>query len=96
MTFFGDREWRRIYAASLNTPGTHIHRQLMDHYKQKLQNLGYAQVIRDDETGDEPLMRNSRRNAPLYRLLFASKHPRGHDFWQKITRRDMHGQGRLF
>ena len=94
--FFGDREWRKIYAESLSKPGIHLHRQLMDHYKQKLQGLGYAEVVRDDETGDEPLMRNSRRNTPLYRLLFASKSLLGHEFWKKITRRDVHGQARLF
>jgi len=94
--FFGDREWRKIYIESLSKPGMHIHRQLMDHYKQKIQGLGYAEVVRDDETGDEPLIRNSRRNAPLYRLLFASKSLLGHEFWRKITRRDVHGQARLF
>ena len=94
--FFGDREWRMIYAESLSKPGVHLHRQLMDHYKQNLQKLGYVEVVRDDETGDEPLMRNSRRKAPLYRLLFASKDALGHEFWKKITRRDVHGQARLF
>lgn len=67
----------------------------MDYYKEKLRRLGYSEVRRDDETGDEPLIRNSK-NAPLYRLLFASKHARGNDFWQKITRRDKSGQTRLF
>ena len=96
MTFFGDREWRKIYAESLSKPGVHLHRRLMDRYKQNLQKLGYVEVVRDDETGDEPLMRNSRRNAPLYRLLFASKNTLGHEFWKKITRRDVHGQASLF
>ena len=43
-----------------------------------------------------PLMRNAKHRAPLYRLLFASKHPLGHDFWGAITRRDVHGQQLLF
>jgi hypothetical protein len=47
----------------------------MDHYKANLQKLGYEEVLRDDEVGDEPLIRNAKKNAPLYRLLFASKHP---------------------
>jgi hypothetical protein len=29
-------------------------------------------------------------------LLFASKHPLGHDFWQKVIHRDVYGQTRLF
>ncbi|MBI5649201.1 MAG: three-Cys-motif partner protein TcmP [Chloroflexi bacterium] len=92
--FFGDTEWRKIFAKH-HGKENFVHRQLMDHYKQKLQRLGYPDVRRDDETGDEPLIRNSK-NAPLYRLLFASKSKLGNDFWQKITRRDVSGQTRLF
>jgi three-Cys-motif partner protein len=91
--FFGSTDWRKVYEKMRNRPG--LHRMLIDHYKEKLYQLGYKQVLRDDEVGDEPLMRNAERNAPLYRLLFASKHPRGNDFWQKVTRRDVHGQARL-
>ncbi len=93
--FFGEIEWRRIYRAWQGKQTTLLHRQLMDFYKEKLHDLGYKEVLRDDETGDEPLMRNAKKNAPLYRLLFASKHALGHNFWQKITRRDVHGQYRL-
>jgi len=91
--FFGSTEWRKIYEKGRNRPG--LHRLLIDHYKEKLYRLEYKQVLRDDEVGDEPLMRNAEKNAPLYRLLFASKHPRGNDFWQKVTRRDLHGQARV-
>ena len=58
--------------------------------------LDMYEVFRDDEIGDEPLIRNAKRNAPLYRLLFASKHSLGHDFWRKVTRRNAYGQKRLF
>jgi three-Cys-motif partner protein len=92
--FFGGQEWREIYEVQCAKPG--LHRQLIDLYKEKLQELGYQEALRDDETGDEPLMRNAQKRAPLYRLLFASKHPLGHDFWHKVTRRDIHGQIRLF
>lgn len=91
--FFGTREWRTLYQA--NT-GMGLHRQLIDLYKQKLFALGYKDVRRDDEVGDEPLIRNSRRNAPLYRLLFASKHALGDKFWRSITRRNLWGQRGLF
>jgi three-Cys-motif partner protein len=95
--FFGGTEWRRFYEKYRNRQTRFgIHRLLMDHYKEKLQDLGYKEALRDDEVGDEPLIRNARRKAPLYRLLFASKHPLGHDFWQKVTRRDVHGQARFF
>jgi hypothetical protein len=67
----------------------------MDHYKEKLQTLGYKGAWRDDEVGDEPLIRNAKRDAPLYRLLFASKHSLGHEFWETVTRKNVHGQMRL-
>jgi three-Cys-motif partner protein len=93
--FFGNSEWREIYKKCQNKEEGFLHRQLLDLYKENLQRLGYVTVRRDDETGDEPLVRNSK-NAPLYRLLFASKHQLGNEFWQKVTRRDVYGQSRLF
>jgi three-Cys-motif partner protein len=97
--FFGGMEWRQIYEKH-ESKQTHvgIHRLLMDHYKEKLQGLGYTEVLRDDEIcddPDEPLICNSKREAPLYRLLFASKHPLGHHFWRAVTRRNVYGQARL-
>jgi three-Cys-motif partner protein len=94
--FFGGTEWRDIYAEGSRFGIGCDHRKLMDLYKSKLQALGYQEVFRDDEVGDEPLIRNARRNAPLYRLLFASKHPLGSRFWRAVTRRNVHGQQLLF
>ncbi len=92
--FFGGTEWRQIFAKWRGREHG-LHRHLMDHYKEKLKQLGFVEILRDDETEDEPLIRNAQRNAPLYRLLFASKHELGHDFWHKVTRRNVYGQGRL-
>ena len=95
--FFGDCAWRKIYRDWLSQgKPVGLHRQLIDSYKARLQDLGYEEVLRADQIGDEPLIRSVRRRAPLYRLLFASKHRLGHDFWHKVTRRDVHGQARLF
>jgi three-Cys-motif partner protein len=94
--FFGDRAWWQIFEpwrAKSNRKG--MHRELIDYYKSKLQNLGYQEIRNEDETGIEPLMRTSKQ-APLYRLLFASKHPLGHNFWKSVTRKDLYGQKRLF
>ena len=94
--FFGDRAWREIYHDWQNSGAPlGLHRRLMDFYKERLQELGYTEFRQVDQGGDEPLIRNVRRRAPLYRLLFASKHLLGHDFWHKVTRRDVHGQARL-
>ncbi len=93
--FFGGKDWRTIYQDWRVSRGTDLHWRLLDLYKSRLQGIGYKEVKRDDEIGDEPLMRNAKRNAPLYRLLFASKHALGNQFWHKVTRRDVHGQLRL-
>ena len=92
--FFGDNEWRNIYRASQHGKSLGLHRKLIDYYKHKLSTLGYAD-IKDIEDGAEPLMKNSKE-APLYRLIFASKHARGHDFWNKVIKKDAFGQGKLF
>ena len=94
--YFGTDAWRAIYRNWTKTRRGSIHGQLIDLYRNQLQILGYREVRRSDEIGDEPLMRNAKRKAPLYRLLFASKHPLGDKFWHSVTRRDVWGQGMLF
>lgn len=95
--FFGTREWRRIYAKYLINRHSGLHRELIDLYKSQLHTLGYQEVRRGDEAGGyEPLMRNTKRNAPLYRLIFASKSPLGEKFWHDITKRNLYGQKRMF
>lgn len=60
-------------------------------YKKRIHALGYGTVEFKDI-----MVRNVERNAPLYFLLFASKHPRGLDFWSKITAKDESGQLEFF
>jgi three-Cys-motif partner protein len=36
------------------------------------------------------------RQMPLYRVVYASKHERGLEFWNKIAKKDRRGQRRLF
>lgn len=92
--FFGDSEWKTIYRENQQAKSLGLHRKLIDYYKYKLSTVGYVD-IKDIEDGTEPLMKNSKEG-PLYRLIFASKHPRGHDFWNKIIKKDAFGQGKLF
>ena len=63
----------------------------MNLYEKKLESLGYVEIKEENE----PLMRNISHTAPLYRLIFASKHPLGNKFWQQVTKRDVHGQAKL-
>jgi three-Cys-motif partner protein len=96
--FFGSKEWREIYGAYQKGELRKIMlvRRIIDHYRDNLEQLGYPEIQQGhDLFGTEPVMRNGQ-SAQLYRLLFASKHDRGNDFWAKITRRNAHGQGSFF
>lgn len=55
-------------------------------YKERIKKLGYGTVEFKDIT-----IKNTK-NAPMYFLLFASKHPRGLEFWKKITKKEPSGQ----
>lgn len=64
-------------------------REITNEYRDNLRGLGY-QVVDGDQI---PI--KTEKNALLYYLLFASKDPRGNDFWRKISLIDPHGQRRL-
>lgn len=91
--FFGDDGWKDIYNKHKDSARGY-HRPLINHYKSKLKKLGYAEVKDDEEIWTEPLMRN-QKNAPLYRLLFASKSELGVKFWKDITKIKRSGQMQL-
>lgn len=94
--FFGDREWRDVYKNALSKrESIGVHRALIDYYKSKLNDLGYLVINDSEEISHEPLNRNTQRNAPLYRLIFASKHPLGNKIWNEVTKKDIHGQEKL-
>jgi three-Cys-motif partner protein len=57
-------------------------------YQAQLRRLGYVQFA-------ERTFRSSRRNLPLYRVIYSSKHPRGLEFWEKVTSREADQQGYL-
>jgi len=93
--YFGSGEWRKIFEKFHDKHG--LQKELIELYKSQLSTLGYTEIFSGDEDmGNEPLIRNQLRNAPLYRLIFASKHKLGHEFWRKVIRRDVFGQQRLF
>lgn len=64
-------------------------REITNEYRDNLRGLGY-QVVDGDQI---PI--KAEKNALLYYLLFASKDPRGNDFWRKIGLIDPHGQRKL-
>lgn len=91
--FFGDDGWREVYKQHKDSVAGY-HRPLINYYKSKLKMLDYVEVKDDEEIWTEPLMRN-QKNAPLYRLLFASKNELGVKFWKDITKIKRSGQIQL-
>ncbi len=87
---FGDKQWREIYKRFKRGELQYLHRSLLDYYKQKLQRFDY--IVEDPIP--EPLFTNSKE-APMYRLLFVSKHPLGNKFWGDVNQRLPTGQLRL-
>jgi len=77
----GDKGWREF-----NTG-----KEIIEYYRKRLSTLEYQEV----KLGDEILIRSTSTNQPLYCLLFASKNPLGHKFWQYISKIDHTGQRRL-
>ncbi len=86
--FMGSARWQHRYQKSLITFDQAC-REIAQEYLENLQSLGYLAVNSDWI----PVRTN--QNVLLYYLLFASKHPRGNDFWRKIKRINPHGQREL-
>jgi len=86
--FLGSSKWRRRLQQS---PGSldQVCREITSEYRDNLSKLGYAML-----DGSQIPIR-TQNNALLYYLLFASKNPRGNEFWQKIGAINPHGQRRL-
>ena len=88
--FLGGRDWRDRYWESqgdVSKPPTTV---LIETFRDRLgSRLGYTQF------GEPELIKNSR-GAPNFYLLFASRHPRGLDFWEKASARLPSGQRTMF
>ena len=77
--FLGNDHWKKL---PQHNPGDFF-RGVLDLYKQQLDRLGFA------FTGREVLV-TTQKKTPLYLLLFASKHERGKEFWEKSLKGVMH------
>jgi three-Cys-motif partner protein len=87
-SFMGSTRWQERYQQSL-TSFDQVCTEIAKEYLANLGSLGYLAVDSDRipvKTG---------QNTLLYYLLFASKNPRGNDFWRKIKRIGPHGQREL-
>jgi three-Cys-motif partner protein len=86
--FFGSPRWRDVIRRFDHGDTARSDRAtaLADFYGEQLGLIGYAHV---DQL--HRIMKNTR-NAPLYRLLLASRHPRATDFFRKIAAIEHDGQ----
>jgi three-Cys-motif partner protein len=86
--FFGDDEWQFECKSAMAKGQVRRGRTLLDAYEKRLRKLSYVVIH------DFTLIKNTT-GVPLYHLVFASKHPRGKDFWNKISQRTSTGQRRM-
>ena len=90
----GTDEWRLRALARRSIPELaeeehweEVGRPIAEIFRKQLQALGYVEV----KLGSEIVVRN-RKNVPLYYLIFASKHPLGHNLWDAIRKIGPTGQ----
>jgi three-Cys-motif partner protein len=88
--FFG-LGWRGVArkAASQNLSGSEIASELLDYYGTQLGRLGYQHI------GHIQTLMKNNQGVGLYRLILASRHPRGKEFFEKIAKIEPGGQRRL-
>jgi len=79
--FLGNDSWKKV---SRHNP-REFFRGVLELYKDQLHKLGFKR----DLIGREVLISNDK-NTPLYLLLFATKHPKGKEFWDKSLRGVLH------
>jgi len=83
--FFGTPNWREAYGSSQRAGHREGARILLDCYESQLGKIGYEWTVDD-------IRITNTMNVGLYHLIFASKSPRGEDFWKKISGRSPGGQ----
>ena len=88
--FMNGSSYKAQFRAAMQrtAPGDKAARVLLDAYTGELEKIGYS-YIRDH------VMVDNSQHLPMYYLIFASKHERGADFWDKVTQRKESGQIRM-
>jgi three-Cys-motif partner protein len=83
--FLGNASWRGDVEGG-GTP-SQVGRRIVDRYLRQLRELRYESV-----QNREIEVRSDQNNLLLYYIVLASRHPRGNDFWRKITEIQPSGQ----
>lgn len=74
--FLGSAQWKTLLPA---TNAGEFFRSFLDLYKENLRRLGFKFIGRE-------VLVSTNSKTPLYLLLYASKHPRGEEFWAKALK----------
>ncbi len=85
--FFGTPRWRDLVTRPIRR-GRTTYRDLLDLYERQLRAIGYRHVNDDGRI-------RGKVGGTLYHIVFASKHERGKEFFEKISRKLYSGQRRL-
>jgi len=75
--FLGNDSWKQL---PRHNP-REFFRGVLDLYKEQLHKLGFKRECMGRE-----ILITTDTNTPLYLLLFASKHPKGKEFWEKAMK----------
>ena len=84
--FFGTLDRRDLIPG--RGPERLTYRALLDLYEDQLRSIGYSVF-------DDRQQARNRKGASIYHMVYASKHERGREFWEKISQRDHVGRVRL-
>lgn len=88
--FIGLADWRDRWS-KLQTPSTNFGIFVLNEFSNHMMNMGYKQ----NEVHESVLVRNYQKNAPLYRLVFYSRHDLGKSFWAE-TKKSSNPQTNMF
>jgi three-Cys-motif partner protein len=83
--FLGNMTWRED--VEMGGSPSQVGHRILERYMRRLGELGYD-TIRNREIQ----VRSAQNNLLLYFIVLASRHPRGQDFWEKVTRIQPSGQ----
>lgn len=87
-TFVGSDRWRQKFRSAPSSIDE-VCRKITNEYQENLRDLEYRVI-----DGDQIPVRTDK-NVLLYYLVFASKHPKGNEFWRKISLIGPYGQRKL-
>lgn len=88
LAFGADDVWRPAWESLSNRTGANVRQLFAKVFASEIKRrLGYQGVREEVISGPK---------GPLYRLVYASKHERGLEFWDKISAKDFDGQASLF